>query len=82
MRSKRLEALRDLLQELAIITLITLIIILNMFIYVEARHVAVVQSPITKNLTYYSGPVIGWKGFGEVIEYRRVSQCWFYEEPN
>ena len=76
MSTERLKSLREFIQGLVIISLI-LVVIYNVTTFVGVRHVVVVQSPITGNLTYHSEPGVIWTGFGRVIKYEKTLQFWF-----
>jgi regulator of protease activity HflC (stomatin/prohibitin superfamily) len=49
----------------------------RIFENVPADEVAVIQSPISGDLTWYTTPGLKWQGFGKVTSYRKSFQYWF-----
>jgi regulator of protease activity HflC (stomatin/prohibitin superfamily) len=60
-----------------VLVVVVLFVSLNLFEYLDASELMVIQSPVSGQLTWYTSPGVKWQGLGKVTKYRKRDQFWF-----
>jgi len=60
-----------------VLIIVVLFVSANLFEYVDASELMVIQSPLSGHLTWYTSPGVKWQGLGKVTKYRKRDQFWF-----
>jgi regulator of protease activity HflC (stomatin/prohibitin superfamily) len=60
-----------------VLIIVVLFVSANLFEYLDASELLVIQSPLSGHLTWYISPGVKWQGLGKVTKYRKRDQFWF-----
>jgi regulator of protease activity HflC (stomatin/prohibitin superfamily) len=62
---------------IAVVALVSLILIPNLWEDVDAGEIVVIQDPVDGDLRVFQEPGWQWQGFGRATHYRKSNQFWF-----